>query len=357
MTEPRDAAGRIAVVGGGLAGALLTWRLARAPYALSVDLFTGPPDGFWDDATHASGGLVRGFETQGDLAEAAGASLTELLGDPRLRQWADYRETGAVYALPPHPDIEDLVKTVDRQLPGSVRTVGREELRSGFGLQGLPDDTVGVAERTAGYIAPRRLRDAVLVDLSGPAVRVRHERVAAVTEDRGIRLAEGALRGYDAVVVAAGAWTPRLLAASGLDDQGLRTKQIQYSLFPGRVPGLGTFVDETTGLYGRCTPDGATLLGLPTDRWDVDPSGLQVDAAVAGRVLAVARSRLDLSDLGSVKVTTITAADCYSTPAGLKLRALTPGLFTFTGGSGGAAKTALAASRTAAEHIGSGGWS
>jgi hypothetical protein len=47
---------------------------------------------------------------------------------------------------------------------------------------------------------------------------------------------------------------------------------------------------------------------------------------------------------------TFAAADCYHDPAGLALRPVTTGsaLYTFTGGSGGAAKAALATSRAAA---------
>jgi hypothetical protein len=48
-------------------------------------------------------------------------------------------------------------------------------------------------------------------------------------------------------------------------------------------------------------------------------------------------------------IRTVAAFDCYSDPPGLTLRPTSiPSVFTFTGGSGGAAKTALAASRLAA---------
>jgi hypothetical protein len=47
---------------------------------------------------------------------------------------------------------------------------------------------------------------------------------------------------------------------------------------------------------------------------------------------------------------TVASFDCYHEPPGLALRDAVPGaaLFTFTGGSGGAAKTVLATSRAAA---------
>ncbi|MGG7609836.1 hypothetical protein ACQ5JZ_10565, partial [Streptomyces sp. ZG43] len=47
----------------------------------------------------------------------------------------------------------------------------------------------------------------------------------------------------------------------------------------------------------------------------------------------------------------VAACDCYHDPAGLALRPLGGGLHTFTGGSGGAAKTVVAASRRAARAL------
>jgi glycine/D-amino acid oxidase-like deaminating enzyme len=158
----------------------------------------------------------------------------------------------------------------------------------------------------------------------------------------------------DAVVVAAGGWTPALLRASG-HPTALRTKHIQYALLrTGPVP-LPSFVDGTTGLWGRPTDDGRLLVGLPSQRWDVDPSRPPPDAALAAEVRRVAQDRL--GRLAAVPLDeVVSAADCYHDPPGLALRHVAGGqrgpvLCTFTGGSGGAAKTALAASRVAAETL------
>ena len=53
----------------------------------------------------------------------------------------------------------------------------------------------------------------------------------------------------------------------------------------------------------------------------------------------------------STTASPVSAADCYSDPPGLALRHVTGAMHTFTGGSGGAAKTALAASRIAARAL------
>jgi glycine/D-amino acid oxidase-like deaminating enzyme len=177
---------------------------------------------------------------------------------------------------------------------------------------------------------------------------VRREIVVAVTDAPGVRLSGGRSARYEAVVVATGPWTPALLAASGLSHPGLRTRRIQYLLHPGGAPVSTGFVDATTGLYGRPAARGRLLIGLPSAEWDAAPRP-DPDRALAGRTVAVARRRLGVPLAPAAAADTVAAADCYTDPPGLCLRPLAgPGLYTFTGGSGGAAKTALAASRAAA---------
>ena len=315
---------RVAVVGGGVAGALLAWRVRQLAPRIAVDVYTGTPTE--SDATGASGGLVRGFERALDACRLAADSLAELRGDPVLRESAGYREIGSIYLLPPDRDPSASVAVVDERLPGSA-TVGAE------------DGAIAVTERHAGYLSPARLRACVLSWLADGGVGIRPMPVVAVDPGPALRLADGTGIGYDAVVVAAGAWTPALLAASGLAAGGLRTKQIQYSVFRTRPARPSVFVDERTGLYGRPARDGEVLLGLPGDRWDVDPAEVRPDPALAERVAAVAGVRPHR---------TVASADCYHDPPGLELRDAGAAVFTFTGGSGGAAKTVLAASRVAA---------
>jgi glycine/D-amino acid oxidase-like deaminating enzyme len=70
----------IAVIGGGLAGALLAWRLRKRGGRRTTDLYVGD-QARPADATEASGGLIRGFETDPVGCASAAASLAELLGD------------------------------------------------------------------------------------------------------------------------------------------------------------------------------------------------------------------------------------------------------------------------------------
>ncbi len=59
---------QVSVLGGGLAGALLAWRLARQPGVGRVSLAPGPARD--RDATAASGGAVRGYEIEAAAAAA-----------------------------------------------------------------------------------------------------------------------------------------------------------------------------------------------------------------------------------------------------------------------------------------------
>jgi glycine/D-amino acid oxidase-like deaminating enzyme len=318
---------RVGIVGGGVAGALLAWRLVKA--GCEVEVHTAPVEG---DATAASGGLVRGFEPEAAACRLAAESLVELRAD--FRDVAGYREVGSTYLLAPGADPAESVEIVDAVLPGSltVRT-GAEPFRGAA--------TTAIVERRAGYFSPARLRAAVLARLGEV---VRREPVERVELTPAVRLAGGRTARYDVVVVASGPWTPELLQVSGLVVDGLRTKQIQYTLCDWRCAGLGAFVDEVTGLYGRPDERGF-LLGLPGQRWHVDPADVLPDPELRQRMVARARERLGLPDDCALR--TVAAADCYTDPPGLALREVVPGICTFTGGSGGAAKTALAASRRA----------
>jgi glycine/D-amino acid oxidase-like deaminating enzyme len=334
---------RVCVAGAGLAGSLLAWRLIRRP-GLRVDLWTGRTrSGPARDATAASGGAVRAYDALAAQRQLAIASLTELLGSPVLRDWAGYRETGFAYLRPGGTGLAAELAEIERELPGSAELTSPAEAfgarDGGPGWAGDQEEIV-VRERRAGATSPAHLRDAVIADLATrPGARVLDCALDG--------LAAGA---YDAVVLAAGAWTPGLLRALGLPAEGYRTRSIQYTVYdagPVRPP---AFADERTGLYGLPTADGGMLIGLPTSEWDVPAGPGAVTEALHERACRVAAACLPGLKLGAARHR-IATADCFADLPVLALRpvsGLAPGLFTFTGGSGGCAKTALAASHRAA---------
>jgi glycine/D-amino acid oxidase-like deaminating enzyme len=341
---------RIGIVGTGLAGTLLAWRLRRAHPRARVALFAGPA-GSGPDATAVSGGLVRGFEEDAGACRLAAQSLAELVASPVLRDWAGYTATGSLYLLPADPEVKALLDIIDAELPGSARLLEAAEVQAAYPMRNLAADTVGVAEERGGYLSPARLREAVLADLAAGGVEALPGGVVAVS-DRGCVRADGRTVGCDVVVVAAGRWTGHLLAASGLPAGAMRTKMIQYSVHRTATR-LPAFLDATSGLYGRSLDAEHALLGVPSKRWDVPPAGpdLTPDPALAAEVARVAAWRLAVAPLGPA-VRVVPAADSYTEPAGLALREVVLGrVFTFAGGSGAAVKTALAASRAAASQV------
>jgi glycine/D-amino acid oxidase-like deaminating enzyme len=368
---------RVCIVGGGLAGSLLAWRLAHATTDWRIDVLLGGRRGAVSnaasdarsnavlDATAASGGSVRAFEADPEQRQLAIASMVELLASRTLRQWSDYRPARVVNLRRDAAGLDAAIADIELMLPGSVSLADRDELAA-QGWADLHAGAVGVVERGAGYTSPARWRDAVLADLRhrvtvsvAPSVAPSEATVARITldDDGTVTCATGAatLR-YDAVVVAAGAWTAALLRASGLPAAGYRTKSIQYALHP--MDGTWSppqFVDAVTGLYGRPTADGGLLLGLPTEQWDVDPDRPPTTPALLDEAARLARARFPRLRIGPA-TRRVGSADCYAEQPILSLRPVLDGvdndgdhrLYTFTGGAGGSVKTALAASRRAA---------
>jgi glycine/D-amino acid oxidase-like deaminating enzyme len=332
----------------------LAWRLARATTDWDIDLIPGERCGA--DATTASGGAVRAYERDPDQRQLAVASMVELLGSRTLRQWADYRQVGSVYLRPPSDSVASEVAELERELPGTVQLGSAAQLGM-LGWAGVPPDAVAVLERCAGYTSPRRLRKAVLADGAvGRRVSVRVGAVGTVAlADSGTIgcVVAGERREYDIVVLATGAWTGPFLRANDLPADRYRTKSIQYATYPAGDWRPPHFVDELTGLYGRPTADGGLLLGLPTDRWGVDPDHPPMTPDLPDEAARLARARFPKLRIGPA-TRRVGSTDCYADQPGLALRPVveTPHrLFTFSGGSGGSVKTALAASHRAATQL------
>ncbi|HKA67766.1 MAG TPA: FAD-dependent oxidoreductase [Actinomycetes bacterium] len=347
---------RACVVGGGLAGAMLLWRLAgRTRWEL--DLFTG--GSVATDATSASGGAVRGYERHREQRRLAALSMVELRSSRTLRRWARFRPVDSVYLRSDADGVDTEIAEVEARLPGSVSRGSPADLAA-RGWAGVPDAAVAVLERTAGYTSPAAWRAALLADRSvRRRVSVHTDAAAVVTPtERGsvVVTAAGQHREYDAVVVAAGAWTPALLRSSGLPAGGYRTKSIQYGVYATSGWRPPQFVDEISQLYGRPTSGGGLLLGLPTDRWDVDPDRPPIRPGLTEAAARLARTRFPALRLGPL-LREASAADCYADEPVLCLRPVVATgqlLATFSGGAGGSVKTVLAASRLAADQLVSG---
>lgn len=318
---------RVRVIGSGIAGSLLAWRLAQ--HEVVVELVLGPKHHL--DATAASGGVIRGYEPTAAQRDLAIDSLLELAADGRLGDWARYREVSSTWAVADLGVLHDAAAEITHRRPDSVELLSAEQMAI-RGWAGLPAGGGAICERRAGHIDPHALRSAVIVDL---AARANVTLATGPTPDR-----------VDVTVVAAGAWTPGVLITMGLSPHGLRTKAIQYAVHCTGRWRPAPFADTITGLYGRPVV-GGLLLGLPTEDWDVDPARTQFSPSLAVRAAQHAAARFPRLELGS-SIRQVRSADCYIDAALLALRPAGGHTYTFTGGSGGAAKSALAASSRAA---------
>ncbi|MGV9565838.1 NAD(P)/FAD-dependent oxidoreductase [Streptomyces sp. NPDC003480] len=345
---------RICVVGTGIAGTLLAWHLLRADPKSEVELLAAPGE-LPGEATAASGGLVRGYEPDPAACRLACESLAELRSDPRLARWAEYREGPSVYAHDGRqtPQPAEQLALIDKFLTGSAEFADAAALEREHGIV-VPEHAYAIVERAAGHIRPARLREAVIrdvLDRGGTLVTGLAHRVLPSSDGGVVVDCPDAERRFDVVVLATGWRTGALLHRSRLPAEGLRVKLVQYDLYTvsGRRP--PAFVDETCGLYGR--PDGTDgmLLGVPSESWDEEAERLRISTAQRARAEKHAATRLP--GLGLVAHRRgVVAADAYSASGLLGLRPTAlPSLFTFTGGSGGAAKSALAAGRRAAGEL------
>jgi len=342
---------RIAILGSGLAGSLLAWRLAQRPGRAELLLAPGPAAAA--DATAASGGAVRGYEVNPEQRALALASMAELTADPVLRNWSGFTDCGSIF-LPETGTAESLagpVAEINATLGDSARLVDAEQLARD-GWAGLAPDRIGILERQAGYLNPNGFRRAVLADLAGRrSITLLAGGAVGELGPDGFTLA-GVRYRCDLVVLAAGAWTPSVLREAGFEVGELTTKSIQYAIHraSGALP--TTFVDDRSGLFGKPTP-GGLLLGLPTTGWSAPPSGVPADPELAERAAALATSTFPALRLHSAGPP-VAAVDCYAESGLLALRPVAGAdgrLFSFTGGTGSAAKTVLAASSRAAAQL------
>jgi sarcosine oxidase, subunit beta len=313
MTETAD----VVVVGGGVNGVSVAYALAargvrRVVLCEKAALASG--------ASGFSSALVRMHYTNEWDARLAFASFpvfrnwTEIMGGPSV-----FTHTGFVNVVAPQY-ADALRRNVEMLRAIGIDTVALSpsELHDLQPFANVEDLGAAAFEPASGYADPAATVEGFRRRAQELGVQVRQW--TGVTR---IRRRECRVLGVDtvagpidagAVVVAAGAWAPRLCREIGLD-------------IPARVKGLDTvqvtrpaaladphmvFIDNVQGSYFRPESRIRTIVGVPCQEWDLDPDGPAVlapgAAAVGAQILTHRIPALE----GATLARGYRAFDCYS---------------------------------------------
>jgi glycine/D-amino acid oxidase-like deaminating enzyme len=349
----------VVVIGGGVNGASIAYALAARGVKRVVLLEQGP---LAHGASGRSSALVRMHYTNEWDARLAWASFpvfrhwSELMGGPPV-----FTHTGFVNVVGPQY-TEALGKNIEmlRGIGINTTALTPAELRELQPFARVDDLGAAAYEPDSGYANPvdvvegfgRRARElGASVRLWTPATAVLR-RESRVT---GVETAAGVIHA-GAIVVAAGAWAPRLCREMGLALPA-RPKAIDTVAVtrpPELARGHMVFIDNAQGSYFRQEAGGLTLVGVPCQEWDVDPdtlgTGLPPHAAGVGASILTHR-------IPAMEAATLArgyrAFDCYSTDRHAILGPVdgVDGLYLATAFSGSGFKIAPAVGQCMAELI------
>ena len=265
----------VVVVGGGVHGCSLAYALAARGVKRVILLEQGA---LAHGASGRSSALVRMHYTNEWDARLAWASF------PVFRHWAElmggppvFTHTGFVNVVA--PEYAEALGGMSRCSAASASipacslppTSGTSSPSRRWTTSGRPPTSPTRATRAAGrggrIRAPRReLGAAVRPWTAVTAVRRSGRRVT------GVETAAGAIDA-GAVVVAAGAWAPRLCRELGvtLPARPKAIDTVAVTRPPALAQGHMVFIDNVQGSYFRTEAGGLTLVGVPCQEWDIDP--------------------------------------------------------------------------------------
>ena len=278
----------VVVIGGGVNGASIAYALASRGVRRVALVEKGA---LGSGASGRSSALVRMHYTNEGDARLAWASFPvfrhweELMGGPPV-----FTHTGFVNVVAP-PFADALRKNVAMLRGIGVDTVALSpaELLDLQPFARVDDLGAAAYEPQSGYANPqdtvegfgRRARELGARILPWTAVTgvVRRESRVVGVETTAGRIDAGA------VVVAAGAWAPRLCRELGVALPA-RPKAIDTAVVT-RPPELAdphmVFIDNVQGSYFRPESRDLTIVGVPCQEWDVDPDTARHRAAAPRR--------------------------------------------------------------------------
>ena len=355
MTDTAD----VVIVGGGVIGVSIAFALASAGVTRVTLLEKGA---LASGASGRSSALIRMHYVNEEDARLAWASF------PVFRDWRErmggppvFTHTGFL-AVVGHRDAAALRANVEmlRAIGIDTTALAPSEVER---LQPFVNvDDVGAAawEPASGYASP-----ADVVEGFRRQAQARGARIQQWTPVTRIVRRESAVVGVEtpagridcgAVVVAAGAWAPRLCREIGVALDA-RAKAIDTMLVT-RPPALETphmvMIDHVLGTYFRPEGQAHTIVGVPCQVWDIDPdtmgTGLPASAPAEGAQLLTHRMPAMAS---AALARGYRAFDCYSADRHAILGAVrgVDGLYVATAFSGSGFKIAPAVGACLAELI------
>ena len=259
---------RVAVIGGGAMGAATSWRLAeRGVDVVCYDRYSPPHD---LGSTHGESRIIRSayfegpwyvplvkeaFQLWRDLESETGAELLTMTGALMIGTPDSEAVTGAMESAKTHGlDVELL---------------GADELRRRYQGHVARDDQVAVLDKQAGIIHPEAAVAAML------------SKAPAVVRDTTVGSVADLVDSFDAVVVAAGPWTPELVHWIPLQVE--RQVHVWFELeggvdwlTPERFPAFILQSREFGDVYGIPSLDGTSMkVGRHHEGEFTDPHGIR----------------------------------------------------------------------------------
>ena len=308
----------VVVVGGGVVGTSIACALVSSGVKRVTLLEKGA---LASGASGRSSALVRMHYTNEEDARLAWASY------PIFRDWSErmggppvFTRTGFVAVVGPQ-DAAALRSNVDMLRKIGVDTVALTpaELETLQPFTNVDDIGAAAYEPASGYASPadvvegfRRHAQArgALIRQWTPVTRiVRRESAVVGVETPSGRIDAGA------VVVAAGAWAPRLCREIGI-ELSARPKALDTMLVT-RPPEMATphmvFIDHVLGTYFRPESDVLTIVGVPCQVWDIDPDTMPtgLPAHAPGEGAQILTHRMPAMEHASL-ARGYRAFDCYS---------------------------------------------
>lgn len=290
----------VVVIGGGVNGASIAYALAREGVRRVVLVEKGA---LASGASGRSSALVRMHYTNEWDARLAWASFPvfthwkELMGGPEV-----FTRTGFLNIVAPEY-ADNLRKNVEMLRGIGINTVALTPAEVKELQPFINADDVGAAayEPESGYANPADTVEGFrrrAVELGARVLQWTPVTRIVRTESRitGVETSEGRIDA-PAVVVAAGAWAPRLCREIGL-DLPVRVKGIDTVLVT-RPPELAdphmVFIDNIQESYFRPESWILTIVGVPCQDWDLDPdtisTALPPTAATEGAKILTHRIR------------------------------------------------------------------